>query len=85
MGFGTAGKIEFHFAQQLVVVIDEGILSQTLAEDERDYHFLLPTQPKHRTVLLAFETQFRRFLIDPYEWHASLPSPRSYSEPPKRT
>jgi 2-keto-4-pentenoate hydratase/2-oxohepta-3-ene-1,7-dioic acid hydratase in catechol pathway len=44
-----------------------GVLSQTLDEDERDYHLLLPTQPRHRTALPAFGTR-------------SLPSPAALCE-----
>ena len=43
------------------------VLSQTLDEDERNYHLLLSTQPKHRTALLAFGTQSRQFLVVPCE------------------
>src|SRR5262249_8606604 len=33
------------------------VLSQTLDENEQNYHLLLSTQPGHRTALREFETQ----------------------------
>src|SRR5262249_11013056 len=46
------------------------VLSQTLGGDERNYHFLLSTQPRRRTALLEFGTRFRWFPVVPCEWHA---------------
>jgi hypothetical protein len=61
------------------------VLSQTLDEDERDYHFLLSTQPRHKTALPAFAVCPQQLPAVPCESHASLPCRRSYSAPPKTT
>ena len=61
------------------------VLSQVLDEGEKNYHYLLSMQPRHRTALRALGPEFRRFPIVPYESRASLLCPQSYSAPPKRT
>jgi hypothetical protein len=46
------------------------VLSQTLDEDERIYHFLLSTQPKHKTAPLVFGTRSLESPPALCEWHA---------------
>jgi excisionase family DNA binding protein len=46
------------------------VLSQTLDEDERDYHFLLSMQPRHKTAPPAFGMRCLRLPGAPCEWHA---------------
>src|SRR5262245_31407944 len=45
-------------------------LSQSLDEDERNHHYLLSTQPRHRTARLAFARRFRWWPVVPCESRA---------------
>jgi hypothetical protein len=46
------------------------VLSQTLDEDERNYHFWLPTQLRHKTAPLAIGTRSLWSPAAPCEWRA---------------
>jgi Helix-turn-helix of DDE superfamily endonuclease len=48
----------------------EEVLSQTLDEDEQNYHFLLSTQPRHKTAPLAIGTRSLWSRAAPCEWRA---------------
>ena len=46
------------------------VLSLTLDRNEQSHHFLLSTQPRHRTALLEFGMRFRWLPVVLCEWHA---------------
>jgi hypothetical protein len=58
------------FISRQVAIVIKMVLSQTLDEDERIYHFMLSTQPKHKTALLVFGTRSLESPAALCEWHA---------------
>ena len=54
----------------IALTVGTQVLSQTSDEGERIYHFTLPTQPKHKTVPLAFGTRSRGAVVVLCEAHA---------------
>jgi hypothetical protein len=77
--------IQHGLGRGIVNLSDTLALSQTLDEDEQNYHFLLPMRPRHKTAPPVFGARSLGFPVAPCESRASLQCRHSYSTPPKRT